>query len=828
MKKGYSCIAIGIICLFMVSIGSGQVGSYTEHFNASDLNKTHYSPDTDTSEILQQAATQRSNLVNNSTEKLLSQLKSEDVVNPEPQEITTPYVPGEVIIMYRPVSSMSSQRVASYAVSAVPEAELIQDFSAEGLTGLASVDLAEGISVEEALETYSNSPYVAYAEPNYIIQLYPPVTEPGNVSDEQNSSNATQSVADLLSSMNDPLFPNLWGLYNDGSTGGTPDADIDAPEAWVQTTGSSNVVVGVIDTGIDYTHPDLAANIWTNAGEIPNNNIDDDKNGYIDDVHGWDFVNNDNDPMDDQGHGTHCAGTIAAIGNNGIGVAGVAWKAKLMPLKFLDATGQGDTIGALNAINYARMMGADILSCSWGSGAESQAMYDTFQRVPGLIVCAAGNQGSDNDATGHYPSNFNLNQIISVAATTNTDNLAGFSNYGKTMVDVAAPGDHIASCAPNTRYVYLSGTSMATPHVSGLAVLLKSVQPGLSAQQIKQLIMQNVDPLSVLSGKTVSGGRINAKKAVQAATGGSSPAKTYNIITTAGLGGSVTPAGTNNIAEGADIVISITPQTGYATSSLIVDGQSVAVVSTYRFSAVSKDHTIHANFLPIQSSCTITSSTTGGGTISPSGSVSISYGGTQTFTMTPSSGYHISDVRVDATSVGTPETYTFSQVTSGHTITASFVQNYYTITSLAGSGGSINPTGLISLPGGSGQTYAISPNQGYQIQDVIVDGRSVGPVTQYQFNQITGSHTITASFTTTSSGSSIVPLPNQQLKPTDPDGNNLYEDLNGNGRKDFQDVVLYFTYLEWIAANEPVAVFDYSGNGRIDFSDVIILFQMIQ
>ncbi|MBN1167299.1 MAG: S8 family serine peptidase [Methanospirillaceae archaeon] len=757
MNNTDSSLLIGIALLlfiFLIPVVSGQVGSYTEHFTASDLmNKTHYTPDSDTEELLQEAATQRSELIRNSTEKAVSALgdKSED--KGSKKKFDALYVPGEVIIMYKPAASVSSRQMASYAVSAVPDAEVAQDFSITGLPGIVSVELAEGTDVAEAVDTYSESPYVAYAEPNYIISLYLP-TDPTEAHEEEGSGNTSLSVADILASMNDPLFPNLWGLHNDGSLGGTADADIDAPEAWAHTTGSSSVVVAVIDTGIDYTHPDLAANIWRNPGEIPGNGIDDDNNGYIDDINGWDFVTNDNDPMDDQGHGTHCAGTIAAVGNNGIGVAGVTWKTKLMPLKFLDANGQGDTLGALNAINYARMMGADILSCSWGSTAQSQAMYDTFSEVPGLIVCAAGNQGSDNDQIGHYPSNFDLSWIIAVAATTKTDSLAGFSNYGKTMVDVAAPGDSIASCGPGSKYVYMSGTSMATPHVSGLAALLKAVKPGLSAVQMKNLIIQGVDPLSSLSAKTVSGGRINAYNSIQAASGGSTPVTTtYTITATAGSGGSVAPAGATPVTSGKDLTVTITPRSGYAIAGLFIDGYSVAVASSYTFTAVSTDHTLSATFSPVPTSTTITASASGGGTITPSGPVSVSNGGTQSF--------------------------------------------------------------------------QIAPLAGYQIRDVLVDSVSAGPVSSYTFRSVTTPHTISALFEIIPAGTGVVPLPGQQLKPTSPDNDNLYRDLNGNGRKDFQDVVLYFTYLEWIAANEPVSAFDYSGNGRIDFTDVIQLFQTI-
>ena len=425
-------------------------------------------------------------------------------------QTSAPYVPGEVIVKYKDgtIAALAAEGSGPVALEALG-AEVAVDFSAGGLTNLQALDITGPISVKEAIAELENSPYVAYAEPNYIISLSLPETDPAGP-DEVGDFSA-------LAYPNDPKFSDQWGLSNTGQTGGTSGADISALKGWEITKGSDTIVVAVLDTGVDYTHPDLAANIWKNPGEIPNNGIDDDGNGYVDDVYGYDFINNDNDPMDDNGHGTHCAGIIGAIGNNGIGVAGVSWNVKIMPLKFLRADGSGDTAAALNAIAYARRMGADIISCSWGGTAKSQALGDAIASTNALFPCAAGNEGSNNDISPHYPSGFDSPQIISVAASDAKDGIPSFSNYGATKVDVAAPGDWIMSTYPTAlghQYVKMKGTSMATPHVSGLAALLLSKNPSQTPAEIKAKIMDNVDKLSAFAGKSVSGGRINIHKAL--------------------------------------------------------------------------------------------------------------------------------------------------------------------------------------------------------------------------------------------------------------------------------------------------------------------------
>jgi len=364
------------------------------------------------------------------------------------------------------------------------------------VSGLSLVKLPDNIAVEDALVTLNNTPGILYAEPDYQVKAL----------------SAGQTIP------NDPRFSDLWGLNNTGQSGGTPDADIDAPEAWNIATGSSNIIVAVIDTGVDYTHPDLAANMWVNAAEangIPG--VDDDGNGYIDDIHGYDFVNNDGDPMDDHYHGTHCAGTIGAVGNNGQGVAGVCWNVKIMALKFLDSSGSGNTSDAIEAVQYAILMGANLSSNSWGGGSYSQALKDVIDAAGNanqLFVAAAGNSSSDNDISPAYPASYTSENIIAVLATDRYDNMSSFSSYGLTSVDIGAPGSDILSCQPGSNYQYLSGTSMATPHVSGATALIWSFSPSMPYQEVKDLLIQTADKIPALAGRCVSEGRLNLYNAV--------------------------------------------------------------------------------------------------------------------------------------------------------------------------------------------------------------------------------------------------------------------------------------------------------------------------
>ena len=333
---------------------------------------------------------------------------------------------------------------------------------------------------------------------------------------EYMQANRVYSVSRTVT--DDPDLGLLWGLDNQGQTGGVADADIDAPEAWDQATGSG-VVVAVIDTGIDLTHPDLDDNLWSNPGEIAGNGLDDDGNGYVDDIHGYDFVNEDADPNDDYSHGTHVAGTIAAEAGNGQGIAGVARDARLMAVKAFDSAGFANEFDLIQAIEYAALEGADISNHSWASYEFSQGINDAIRLAAEqgqLFVAAAGNESNDNDAVPVYPASFDLDNVISVAATTASDTLAWFSNFGATTVDLGAPGEGIYSTLPGNGYGYLDGTSMATPHVSGAAALLLSQDPGLSAGELKSALLGTADPVADLAGRTVTGGRLNAAAALAA------------------------------------------------------------------------------------------------------------------------------------------------------------------------------------------------------------------------------------------------------------------------------------------------------------------------
>lgn len=350
-------------------------------------------------------------------------------------------------------------------------------------------------AVLNAIQKLSRDPNVEYAEPDYIVKA--------------------------INTPNDQYFSQLYGMNNQGQTGGKADADIDAVEAWDSFTGSPDeILVGVIDTGIDYLHPDLTDNIWKNPGEVPDNGIDDDGNGFVDDYYGWDFAYDDNDPRDVYGHGTHCSGTIAGKGNNEIGVAGVMWDAKVMAIKFLDDYGSGAISDAIDAVNYATIMNVNVTNNSWGGGGYSQALEEAIA-ASGLFIAAAGNNyQSDNDMYPSYPASYTLDNVIAVAATDHNDDLAYFSNYGLNSVDLGAPGQDILSTVPNNGYELYSGTSMATPHVTGAVALLWSNNPSLGSIEVKNAILQSVDKIPSLERKTVSGGRLNIQKMLELAGNG--------------------------------------------------------------------------------------------------------------------------------------------------------------------------------------------------------------------------------------------------------------------------------------------------------------------
>ena len=395
------------------------------------------------------------------------------------------YASDSVLIKFKPSAGPAQKRQAYDAVGG-------RKIRGYGLVrGLEHLQLGRGQRVEQAVERLQRLPFVEYVEPDQVLR------------------------ADT----NDTYYGLQWGLENTGQdirgTSGTDDADIDAELAWVIRAGNPNFIVAVIDTGTDYNHPDLNDNIWTNPGEIPNNGVDDDGNGYIDDIHGYDFWSNDPDPMDGDGHGTHVAGTICAESDNGQGVAGVAQQCQIMALRFLGPNG-GYTSDAISALNYAVDKGVKVSNNSWGGGGFSQSLYNAILNAGAsghLFVAASGNSSVDTDSSAHYPSSYDLDNIISVAATDNRDRLSSFSNFGLNSVDVGAPGTNIASTALGS-YYWMSGTSMASPHVTGLVALIWDLNPGWSHIDVRDRIYNTVRPLDALAGRTATGGIINAFNAL--------------------------------------------------------------------------------------------------------------------------------------------------------------------------------------------------------------------------------------------------------------------------------------------------------------------------
>ena len=409
---------------------------------------------------------------------------------PQEKSAAKHYMEGHLLVKFKSDVSEDTKK----NLHKKHQSEKLKEFSS---LNIHHVKHKKGLSMEEAINQYKADPSVEYAEPNYIVE-------------------STRIP-------NEPQFSSLWGLYNTGYAGGINGADISAPEAWDITTGSQDVVVAVIDTGVEYAHPDLAANMWMNNGEISNNGVDDDGSGYVDDVYGINTITGSGNPLDDYGHGTHVAGIIGAMGNNGIGVVGVNWNVKIMICKFLGSNGSGAIADAIECLEYVRKMkarGVNIIATnnSWGGGGYSQALYDAINAQRDILFsAAAGNSNSDNDKYNFYPANYNLPNVIAVAATDKEDQKASFSNYGRRTVHVGAPGDLIYSTISTQNvwkntggYGTLSGTSMATPHVTGLATLIKSQDPGKDWRDIKNLILSGGDSLAPLDEITVTGKRINA------------------------------------------------------------------------------------------------------------------------------------------------------------------------------------------------------------------------------------------------------------------------------------------------------------------------------
>lgn len=374
----------------------------------------------------------------------------------------------------------------------------------ENAEGWEAIDDLDNADATETVREYLQLPEVEYAEPNFEIHL------------EEGPSGPLVPVFPR-----DPQFNDQWALANSGQRGGKEGADISATTAWATTTGSDDIVVAVIDTGVDYNHEDLTRNMWVRPASMAP--YHDEELGTIDDDSGYNAIDSASDPMDDNGHGTHCAGIIGAEGENDLGIAGVNWKVKIMPLKFMSAGGSGSTKDAIEAINYVisrKKAGVNvrIISASWGSTQKSRALGDVIRKAYEndiIFFAAAGNAGTNNDRTPHYPSSYDIPNVISVAALDRSDQLASFSNYGAKSVAIAAPGVDILSTWLGNEYEEKSGTSMATPVVAGVAALMLAEHPRMSVDELRKKLLASTDPIVALKGKTVTGGRVNAAKALE-------------------------------------------------------------------------------------------------------------------------------------------------------------------------------------------------------------------------------------------------------------------------------------------------------------------------
>lgn len=411
-------------------------------------------------------------------------------------------VPNEVILKFKDNVSAEAQTAALVKINGKVKEKIHTNAMKDKGDKQGVLLVSTSLQAYDAIAKAKGLTDIEYAEPNYIYQH--------------------SAVS------NDTYFTNgsLWGMYSSSSSPANQ-YGCQAATAWAAgKIGSNTVYIGIIDEGYMYSHEDLAANAGVNPGEIAGNGIDDDGNGLVDDIYGWDFAGNNNTVFDGVGddHGTHVAGTIGGVGGNGKGVAGVCWNVKLLNAKFLGSTG-GTTANAIKAVDYFTDLktrhGINLVATnnSWGGGGFSQLLMDAITRANNagiLFIAAAGNSGTNNDVTASYPSGYNVANVIAVASITSTGALSSFSQYGATTVDLGAPGSGIWSSIPKksgkklvSSYASYSGTSMATPHVSGAAALYASTHPGESAAQIKAAILNSVIATPSLTGKCVTGGRLN-------------------------------------------------------------------------------------------------------------------------------------------------------------------------------------------------------------------------------------------------------------------------------------------------------------------------------
>ncbi len=423
-----------------------------------------------------------------------------------------PHVSGEMIVKLKKDSEKAfTQAYKNYGI------EIVRDMNVS-FGNFKVVRFNQNQKTMKSLVfSLSADPNVEYAEPNFIYSTVRPQEK--LAIEELLSTVDDGKVKSSHEEPTDPRFDELWGLRNTGSNApggsrGRAGADVNALKAWEITKGSKAIKIAVIDTGIDYNHPDLRENMWVNEAEANGQEgVDDDGNGFVDDVHGYDFANDDGDPMDGHNHGTHCAGVIGAIHSNGVGIAGMMADVTLVAVKFLTDTGSGTLENAVKAIDYSTQAGVDIMSNSWGGGGFSASLKEAIERArdAGVIfTAAAGNSRSDNDQRPHYPSNYEVENVISVAAHTAQDKLASFSCYGKRTVHIAAPGHKILSTVKNDGYQSYSGTSMATPFVSGALGLLLAQEGRMGHTEVRERLMETSIPVSAYRGKTIRSGRLSA------------------------------------------------------------------------------------------------------------------------------------------------------------------------------------------------------------------------------------------------------------------------------------------------------------------------------